>query len=67
MKLIIFTGSSGITHEMIMTDEIKAVQIKIMTGVPLNEDDIEVIEQLFYNEVLDRDYVRKKLFPRCAA
>lgn len=52
---------------MIMTDEIKAVQVKIMTGVPLNEDDIEVIEQVFYNETEERDYVRKKLFPRCAA
>ena len=52
---------------MILTEEIKAVQIKIMTGVPLNEDDIEVIEQVFDNEVEHRDYVRKKLFPRCAA
>lgn len=52
---------------MQMTEEIKAVRNKIALGVPLNEDDIEVIEQVFYNEVEERDYVRKKLFPRCAA
>lgn len=52
---------------MIMTDEIKAVLIKAIMGVPLTDEDRDKIEQLFYNEVSERDYVRKKLFPRCAA
>ena len=52
---------------MILTEEIKELLIKSVAGIPLDEDDIEVVKQVFDNEVLDRDYVRKKLFPRCAA
>jgi hypothetical protein len=50
-----------------MTEEIKAVRNKLILGIPLNEDEIEVVKQVFDNGVEDRDLVRKKLFPRCAA
>ena len=53
---------------MIMTDEIKEVLTKAIMGVPLTDEDRDIIEQVFYtDDTLDRDYVRKKLFPRCAA
>ena len=52
---------------MIMTDEIKEVLLSLLAGKPITEDDRVILEQLFYNEIEERDYVRKKLFPRCAA
>ena len=55
---------------MILTEkEIKeALKYKLMTILPILEDEErEYLEQLFDNEVEQRDYVRKKLFPRCAA
>ena len=53
---------------MQMTEEIKAVLIKAIMGVPLTDEDRDEIEQVFYTEETEeRDYVRKKLFPRCAA
>ena len=52
---------------MILTDEIKTALTRALLGIPLREEDREKIEQLFDNEVAERDYVRKKLFPRVAA
>ena len=53
---------------MQLTEEIKEVLIKAIMGVPLTDEDRDTIEQVFYTEETEnRDYVRKKLFPRCAA
>ena len=53
---------------MRMTEEIKGVLTKAIMGVPLTDEDRDIIEQVFYtDETENRDYVRKKLFPRCAA
>ena len=54
---------------MILEDEIKtALKLKLLSVIPILEDEErEYLEQLFDNEVEQRDYVRKKLFPRVAA